>query len=113
MILKVIKFLVVSALLVAALLVGMFSYSYYSVDSDVKKLTEYTPNLSTQILDRNGKLLGYIFKKRHRLYAKYNEIPISVVEGVVAMEDTMFFEHHGVNPDAILRAVIKDIKAGA
>ena len=111
MILKVIKFLVVAALLIAALVVGIFAYAYYSVDSDVKKLTQYSPNISTEILDRNGKHLGYIFKKRHRLYAKYNEIPISVVEGVVAMEDTMFFEHKGVNPDAILRAIIKDIKA--
>jgi penicillin-binding protein 1A len=29
------------------------------------------------------------------------------------MEDTRFFEHNGVNPDAILRAIVKDIKAGS
>ena len=28
------------------------------------------------------------------------------------MEDTRFFEHNGVNPDAIMRAIVKDIKAG-
>ncbi len=28
------------------------------------------------------------------------------------MEDTQFFEHNGVNPDAIIRAGLKDIKAG-
>ena len=111
MIHKIIKFIIVSSLLFAALLLGMFAYAYYAVDKDVDKLTNYTPNLSTEILDRNGKHLGYIFKKHHRLYANYNEIPISVVEGVVAMEDTKFFEHNGVNPDAILRAVVKDIKA--
>jgi penicillin-binding protein 1A len=35
-----------------------------------------------------------------------------LVEWLVAIEDTQFFEHSGVNPDAILRAIIKDIKAG-
>jgi len=112
MIHKIIKFFVISGILVAALLIGMFTYAYYAVDNDVEKLINYTPNLSTEILDRNGKHLGYIFKKHHRLYANYNEIPISVVEGVVAMEDTKFFEHNGINPDAILRAIFKDIKAG-
>ncbi len=111
MIHKIIKFFVVSAILGAAFLIGMFAYAYYAVDSDVKRLINYTPDLSTEILDRNGKHLGYIFKKHHRLYANYNEIPVSIIEGVVAMEDTKFFEHSGVNPDAILRAIIKDIKA--
>ena len=57
--------------------------------------------------------LAYIFKDQHRLYAQYDELPSSVVEALVAMEDTKFFEHTGVNPDAIFRAVIKDIQAGA
>ena len=63
--------------------------------------------------DRNGEKLAYVFKKQHRLYARYDEIPGFLVEGLVAMEDTQFFEHNGVNPDAILRAVVKDIQAGA
>lgn len=113
MIHKIIKFFIICGLLVAALLTGIFLYAYNAVDTDVKKLVAYSPDISSEILDRNGERIAYIFKKRHRLYATYNEIPIYIVEGVVAMEDTKFFEHHGINPDAILRAGIKDIKAGA
>lgn len=113
MIHKIIKFFIICGLLVAALLTGIFLYAYNAVDTDVKKLVAYSPDISSEILDRNGERIAYIFKKRHRLYAAYNEIPIYIVEGVVAMEDTKFFEHHGINPDAILRAGIKDIKAGA
>jgi penicillin-binding protein 1A len=112
MINKIIKSLLLIGLLVAALLTGMFLYAYNVVDSDVKKVINYAPNISTEILDRNGKRIAYIFKKRHRLYATYNEIPVYVIEGLIAMEDTKFFEHNGINPDAILRAIIKDIKAG-
>jgi len=112
MIHKIIKAILIAGILVVALIIGMFGYAFHSVDADVTKLVNYTPNTSTEILDRNGKRLAYIFKKRHRLYATYSEIPVYIVEGLVAMEDTKFFEHNGVNPDAILRAILKDIKAG-
>ena len=108
----IIKFLLLIVLLFASLLTGMFLFAYYKVDSDVEKIVHFTPPISSEILDRNGKHIAYIFKKRHRLYATYEEIPFYVIEGVVAMEDTKFFEHKGINPDAILRAIIKDIKAG-
>jgi len=112
MINKIIKSLLLLGIFISALLAGMFIYAYNTIDSDVEKVVNYTPNVSTEILDRNGKRIAYIFKKRHRLYATYSEIPVYVVEGLIAMEDTKFFEHNGINPDAILRAVIKDIKAG-
>ena len=111
MINKIFKSLLIIGLLVFALLAGMFIYAYNSVDTDVDRLVKYTPDTSTEILDRNGKRIAYIFKKRHRLYATYSEIPVYIVEGLIAMEDTKFFEHNGINPDAIARAVLKDIKA--
>ena len=111
MILKTIKALIILALLSFAIVAGIFIYAYNSIDTDVQKVVNYTPNTSTEILDRNGKRIAYIFKKRHRLYATYNEIPFYIIEGIVAMEDTKFFEHNGINPDAIVRAIIKDIKA--
>ncbi len=111
MINKIFKTLIIASFLIAALLIAIFAYAYNSVDADVEKLLKYTPDTSTEILDRNGKRIAYIFKKRHRLYATYNEIPVYIVEGVIAMEDTKFFEHNGINPDAIARAVLKDIKA--
>ena len=108
---KSVKALLIFILLLFSLVAGMVVYAYYKVDNDLAKIVNYTPNISTEILDRNGKRIAYIFKKKHRLYATYDEIPIYVVEGLVAMEDTKFFEHKGINPDAILRAIIKDIKA--
>lgn len=101
-------------LMIAAAALGIaFIYAYEEVSLDADKLINYKPQTSSVILDRNGEKLAYIFKKQHRLYARYDEIPGFLVEGVVAMEDTRFFEHNGVNPDAILRAIVKDIKAGS
>ena len=90
-----------------------FIYAYEEVSLNADKLINYKPETSSIILDRHGEKLAYVFKKQHRLYAQYDKIPGFLIEGLVAMEDTRFFEHNGVNPDAILRAIVKDIKAGS
>ncbi|CAA6810625.1 MAG: Multimodular transpeptidase-transglycosylase (EC (EC [uncultured Sulfurovum sp.] len=108
----VLKGSIILAIIVAIALAGAFIYAYEQVSLNADKLINYKPETSSVILDRNGEKLAYIFKKQHRLYARYDEIPGRLIEGLVAMEDTRFFEHNGVNPDAILRAIIKDIKAG-
>ena len=99
-------------LLSAIAILGAFSYAYQEVSLNADKLINYKPEISSVIYDRNGEKLSFVFKKQHRLYARYDEIPGFLIEGLVAMEDTRFFEHNGVNPDAIIRAIVKDIKAG-
>ena len=109
---SLVKGSIILTMLFLAALTAAFIYAYDEVALDADKLINYKPETSSVILDRNGEKLAYVFKKQHRLYATYNEIPGFLVEGLIAMEDTRFFEHNGVNPDAIIRAIIKDIKAG-
>jgi penicillin-binding protein 1A len=109
---RVVKGSLILAMLFSAALFVAFVYAYEEISLDADKLINYKPETSSVILDRNGEKLAYVFKKQHRLYARYDEIPGALIEGLVAMEDTRFFEHEGVNPDAILRAIVKDIKAG-
>jgi penicillin-binding protein 1A len=92
-------------------LVGGFLYIYSLVRFDAYKIIDYRPKLSTQIYDRHGELVANLFDGEHRIYAKYEEIPPRVIEALIAIEDTSFFEHEGVNFEAIFRALIKDIKA--
>lgn len=111
MLYSITKYLIIFSLLGLLALGGIFLYAYQQVKLEADMLISYSPKLSSQILDRNGKRLAYVFKDRHRLYATYDEIPGYIVEALVAVEDTKFFEHNGVNPDAILRAIYKDIIA--
>ncbi|SMC08327.1 transglycosylase domain-containing protein [Nitratiruptor tergarcus] len=76
-----------------------------------KQIIEYQPKLTTKIYDRNGELIANIFDGQNREYVTYEDIPARAIEALLAIEDTKFFEHHGINPDAIVRAIIKDIKA--
>lgn len=94
-------------------LVAAFIYAYTQISLDARQLIDYKPDASTLVLDKNGATIGYIFKEKHRLYATYDEMPRSLIEALIAIEDTRFFEHNGVSPDAIIRALFKDIKAGS
>jgi penicillin-binding protein 1A len=91
--------------------VGFVIYLYNSTKFDSEKLIYYSPKLTTQFFDRNDKLVANLFEE-HRLYAKYDELPGRMIEAIVAIEDTSFFEHRGINVGAIFRALAKDIKAG-
>ncbi|MDA7817143.1 PBP1A family penicillin-binding protein [Sulfurimonas sp.] len=86
---------------------------YFLVDEeyDISTLVDYKPAITTKIYDKNGGKIANIFDKKHRYYAPFEEIPPRIIEALVAIEDTTFFEHPGVNIDAIFRAIIKDVKA--
>ncbi len=107
----IIKGSIILVIIFIIALTAAFIYAYEEIKLDADKLINYKPEISSVILDRNGQQLAYIFKKHHRLYARYDEIPGYLIEALVAVEDTRFFEHPGVNPDAIIRAIVTDIKA--
>lgn len=89
----------------------VFGYLYNTTEYDSEKLINYKPLLTTQIYDRNGDLIANVFDGENRVYATYDEIPGRIIEALVAIEDTEFFEHKGINVEAISRALIKDVKS--
>jgi len=91
--------------------VVIFGYFYQKIDFDADKIINYKPLLTTQIYDRNGDLIANVFDEENRVFVKYEDIPGRVIEALVAIEDTAFFEHEGINVEAITRAVVKDLKA--
>jgi len=101
-------------LFILGLLSPFIILGYYlsAYDYDISSLVNYKPKQTSRIYDKNGEKIANIFDKQHRYYASFDEIPPRVVEALVAIEDTTFFEHSGVNFDAIFRAIVKDIKAG-
>ena len=97
--------------LCCVVVLGGLLYIYSQIRFEAYKIIDYKPKISTQIFDRNGDLVANIFEEEHRLFATNEEIPARVIEALVAIEDTAFFEHSGINVEAIFRALIKDIKA--
>ncbi|WP_169776975.1 transglycosylase domain-containing protein [Campylobacter mucosalis] len=96
--------------LCVAILAGGFVWVYSQVRFDAYSIIDYKPKLTTQIYDTNNELIANVFEE-NRIYTPYEEIPPRLIEALVAIEDTSYFEHGGANYEAIARAVIKDIKA--
>jgi penicillin-binding protein 1C len=70
--------------------------------------------MSRLVLDRNGKLLrAYLTSEgRWRLPATRDEVDPDYLEALLAYEDKRFFQHHGVDPLAFLRAAFQLVTHG-
>ena len=97
----------VAALAVYGWLVAEFSAKAASFD--LGKLPKMES--ASVILDRNGQQIGKIFIQ-NRLPIAYDQIPVQMVNAVVAEEDNRFFEHHGVDYFGVLRAALSNWHQG-
>lgn len=77
------------------------------------KLTDRQVAQSTKIYDRAGEHLLYeVFANQKRTLVNLDQIPKDLINGVIATEDTKFYEHKGVRPLSILRAIVYGILPG-
>lgn len=109
---RVVKYVFFGLCIIIAVGVGAYGVKlFYEVESEVDKIKNYQFAIASQIVDRKGRLISNIFTDENfRFYANFDEIPPRVIEALLAVEDTLFFEHIGINPDAISRAMLKNIK---
>lgn len=68
--------------------------------------------VSTQLLDRNGKLIYEIFEEKRRTPIKLEELPPYVGQATIAIEDKDFYHHWGLSLSGIARAVFKTSTGG-
>ena len=70
--------------------------------------------VSTRIYDRNGHLLYEIFDPGggRRTLVPYDEISPYLINATVATEDARFWQHGGVDPIGILRALVYNLREG-
>ncbi|TMP90709.1 MAG: hypothetical protein E6L06_06860, partial [Verrucomicrobia bacterium] len=101
------------------LLVIIFGAIYFGIVSSELKAEAATYDLSkleqmesaSVILDRNGKIFGQIYVE-NRETIPYDQLPRDLVNAVVAMEDTKFYQHSGYDLFGIVRAALANFLAG-
>ena len=57
--------------------------------------------------------IGVFFAQEHREYVPYDAIPEACVQAIVASEDKRYFDHYGVDPMGIARAMVRNAQAGS
>ena len=77
----------------------------------VKTLEDYSPAVITRVFDRNGVAFADYSIQKRIIVTKRDMSPY-LVDAVVATEDADFYHHGGINPKAVLRALLKDAIAG-
>lgn len=67
--------------------------------------------LPTQILDLNGKLIGEFSIEKSAYVRDPEELPGYLKKALIATEDRTFYEHRGVNYQAIARAMLVNFRS--
>ena len=66
----------------------------------------------TELLDRNGTVIARFTAEIDREVVDLDEVAPAAREAVVAAEDHRFYEHQGVDPLSLVRAVITNVRTG-
>ena len=72
---------------------------------------DYHPSLVSRVYADNGQIIGQFFIER-RLYTPIDQIPHDLIQAVIAVEDTRFLEHPGLDIVGIGRAAWINLKRG-
>ncbi|MGB9873502.1 MAG: penicillin-binding protein 1A, partial [Hydrogenobacter sp.] len=98
------------------LLLGAFFvltlFAVFVLSSDlpsVEKLKDWKPPEATLIYDYKGRVFGDVAVQR-RYYVPLKDIPPYVREAFISAEDRNFYRHFGIDPVAVLRALIANLR---
>ncbi len=91
-----------------AITFGFFARDLPSPD----KLQDRSPNQTTKIFDRNGKLLYNVFGDQNRTLVKLDQIPKDLRNATISTEDKNFYKHQGFDWSGFLRSA-KETLTGA
>ena len=72
---------------------------------DVQELKKVSYEIPMQVYSKDYKLLGE-FGEHKRFPVSLNEIPLKLQQAFLAIEDSRFYEHSGIDPIGIARAVL-------
>ena len=69
----------------------------------------FDQELTTYIYDINGRVIARLYRE-NRIPVRLEQTPRHLRDAIVAIEDSRFYEHFGVDVRAIMRAVVADVR---
>lgn len=90
--------------------IGILAFLYYLSFSlpDLTELEKPQYDLPTQVYDRNGRLVTEFYTKR-RVLIPYNDVPEVMTQALLAIEDSRFYSHYGIDLIRIAKAIVIDV----
>lgn len=91
---------------------GFFLYNWVSQDlPDLDRILDFKAAQATTILARDGSVLGTLSHEK-RYVITLDDMPKYLPMAFLAIEDSAFYQHPGINPLAILRAMLVNFERG-
>jgi penicillin-binding protein 1A len=101
----------IASSIVAGGLVGL-AISFRNLP-DVRVLRNYVPSETSYIYDIKGTLLYSLHDEANREVVDLGEVSPHLKRAVLAIEDSYFYSHNGINPSSVGRAVLANFQAGS
>lgn len=77
---------------------------------NISELIEsYSPSIPTRVYDINGKQIDELYKEI-RVPVEIEEVPNSLKNAFLAIEDRRFYSHYGIDPIGLLRAIAINLR---
>lgn len=87
---------------------------YVQVDRSLpsaKALKNYHPPIVSTMYAGDGSVIGEFFTER-RYLVPLQDMPPHLIKAFLAAEDARFYEHRGIDPVSVIRAMFKNVQAG-
>jgi len=97
----------------AAIAVGVVLVRGYGEDlPDHAGLAKYSPPITTRVHAGDGRVLAE-FSREHRLFVPIDQIPQVIRSAFMSAEDKNFYKHPGLDLQALIRAVVRNLESMA
>ena len=85
---------------------------YYAYDlPDISNLERKNTKSAMMVMAQNGEVIS-TYGNVYGEWLEYQEIPLSHIEAVIAIEDRRFFDHNGLDLRGLARAIVNNLIAG-
>ena len=99
--------LIVGSVVLIGMVAGIVFVSFNIPNPKKLSSTDYPQ--SSEIFDRNGKLLYEIYTDKRRVPVKLSEIPENLKNATLAIEDANFYKHGGFDIKGLLRGLYRTL----
>ncbi len=105
------KLIFITLLLCTATAGGMAGAYLADVVRDLPPLTylEPQPSLTSTVYARDGTPICHLHGEQNRIPVPFSHMPQDLIDAFVAVEDHLFWEHRGIDPRGILRALYVNV----
>src|SRR5258708_28351193 len=93
-------------------IIAAYELNYSRAANEVAALATYRPSVVTRVYADDGTTVIGEFALEKRIPLKYEEIPQVMKNAILAVEDTRFYDHMGIDPIRIIGAGWKNLTTG-